>query len=493
MLILPLPPRPDWKKPPIVTLAIMIICAAMFIWQQGDVVKADAAVHYYAQSSLPGVELPAFQAYQRAHGKIDADFGETMLHFQRLRIDEQFRLLQKMQIEPGFMADLENDRLITPEQTEYQQWRQDRNDFDRQWSGLVTFRLSLNGAAPTAKTLISHMFLHANLEHLLGNMAVFFVVAYTVESALGGWLFLLLFLLGGFGSTAVDLYRAHPGLDLGASGAISAVMASYVVLFGRQRVRFFYFLLVFINTARWPALAILPVWVGNELFQYLTAPTDNHVNFLAHFGGFLAGAALTAIYRGVRGGRTADTVERGRELDAQAEIRRQAEQLLQAGQFERATAQYARLVATSPLQLADMLAYFRCAKLAPAQLYPAIDALLTLAGMGEVVPGDAVADAVRELWRRRLPTPKLKVSQWLMVARRIIDAGQFDVAKPLVTRLARQHVTGVPALLLRLVTALHKAGQTDEAAPFERLLTELHSDSDEARYLAQRRTLLGRS
>lgn len=475
MLILPLPSRPDWCKPPVLTLLIMLVCTLVYLGQASDEQRAAQALHYYMQSDLPAFELPAYRDYRAAQGQ-PVDEAQPAEY-----------TVQAMQLDPDFLQALHAGQLIRLQQPGYADWWRQREQFERLWDKQITPRYALAPAHPKVLTLFSHMFLHGSWDHLLGNMAVFFLVGYTVELALGPLLFLGLFLLGGLGATVSDLVLAQYGLSLGASGAISAVMASYVVLFGWQRIRFFYALLFFFNTARWPALVILPVWLGNELFQYLTADADNQVNFLAHFGGFLAGALLTALYRWRRGGRSAASVEQARVDDAQATLRAQAERLLDAGQFERAAQHYARLLASYPAKADDLLAYFRCAKLAPAQLPAAIEQLVGRAARGEALPGEVVAEALREAGRRKLPMPRLSANHWLAVARLCIDARQFDIAKQLVTRLARQPGPEIPSLLLRLSEALRRQGAAADATRFEAMLTSLHSDSDEAHYLLRRR------
>jgi len=68
-------------------------------------------------------------------------------------------------------------------------------------------------------------------------------------------------------------------------------MGMYVAIYGLQKIRFFYFLGVYFNYFRAPALAILPVWLGKEIYDYWFAGATG-VAYMAHAGGLLAGAGL---------------------------------------------------------------------------------------------------------------------------------------------------------------------------------------------------------
>src|SRR5207253_3231721 len=133
--------------------------------------------------------------------------------------------------------------------------------------------------------------------HLLGNMLVLGVVGYIVEEVLGRRRYFAFYLLSGIASIALywvcNRDSAVPAL--GASGAIAGVMGMYSVLFGLRRINFFYSLLVYFDIARAPAIVLLPVWLANEAYQLMVV--GGHVNYLAHIGGLLGGAALAWWYR----------------------------------------------------------------------------------------------------------------------------------------------------------------------------------------------------
>lgn len=469
MLILPLPSRPDWSRPPVATLVLIGLCVLAFLFQGSDGRRHEEAWRFYGGSSLAGSELPA---YVTDLARRDPAAAERL-----------GRALQKRQIEPVWRA-MEGDRrflerlragqVITPEAEVYLRWRQDRLRYDALRQRIVTERFSLKPQEPTAVTLVSHMFLHAGLMHLAGNMAVFFMVGYTVEAALGGWGLLGLFLLGGLGAAIPDVVAPPAGysLSLGASGAVSAVMAAYVVLFGWRRINFFYWLLFFFGTARWPALTILPVWLANELFQRFILDRDGHVNYLAHFAGLLCGAALIGIYRWRRGGKTAASVRQVDRREQTEQLRQRAEAGVAKLQFAQAAADYRKLARALPEDGSVAQEYLRVAQLAghPELLEDAAGRLIALAGrQPRLVSGPALAESLDSLYPR---LPKLAVGGWGRVVGRLTESGHLDGAEKLLLQLLTRPETETlfPDLADRLVSALRAAGEADRAARLGQLL-----------------------
>ena len=147
-------------------------------------------------------------------------------------------------------------------------------------------------------TSITSMFMHGSWAHLLGNMLFLWIFGNNVEDALGKVRFLLFYVLGGFAATALqtfitlayasDLEGTIP--NVGASGAISAVLGGYLVLLPRAKV----LTLIFFVLREIPAIFFLLIWFGFQLLDggaSLAHPEEGGgIAFFAHIGGFAFGA-----------------------------------------------------------------------------------------------------------------------------------------------------------------------------------------------------------
>src|SRR5690606_27943353 len=128
-----------------------------------------------------------------------------------------------------------------------------------------------------------------------GNMLFLWVFGDNVEDAMGHGRFILFFLLCG---TAAGLAHAFavPGSDrplVGASGAVSGVVAAYLILHPRVRLWGLFFARIPLRLRAYWAIGF---WLAFQLFQALTA-TDDSVGWYAHIGGFAAGAVLVVMLR----------------------------------------------------------------------------------------------------------------------------------------------------------------------------------------------------
>jgi membrane associated rhomboid family serine protease len=143
-------------------------------------------------------------------------------------------------------------------------------------------------------TVFTSMFMHGGWLHILGNMLYLWIFGDNVEDQLGHGRFLLFYLLCGviatFSQMAADPY-SQVG-SLGASGAIAGVLAAYLVLFPRQRVR----VLVLNFVIPLPAILVIGIWFALQLISQLGGASDG-VAYMAHIGGFLSGLVLVLILR----------------------------------------------------------------------------------------------------------------------------------------------------------------------------------------------------
>jgi membrane associated rhomboid family serine protease/Zn-finger nucleic acid-binding protein len=143
-------------------------------------------------------------------------------------------------------------------------------------------------------TLGTHMFLHGNWAHLLGNLYFLYVFGDNVEHLFGRRRFVILFATAGLvgGLLEVLLTRSSAVPIVGASGAIAGVMAAYLWCFPRNKL---YQVILFVQV-KLPAWVYLFVWIGFQAVMGLfTGKTGGHVAWFSHMGGFLVGVAMTPI------------------------------------------------------------------------------------------------------------------------------------------------------------------------------------------------------
>ena len=143
-------------------------------------------------------------------------------------------------------------------------------------------------------TLLTAMFLHASWSHILGNMLFLWVFGPEIEDAMGPLRYLLFYLIGGVVAMGVQV-AATPGStvpNLGASGAIAAVMGAFLVTYPRDRIKTLLVILVFVRVTFIPAAVLIGVWFLMQLVSVGTVATaqTGGVAYLAHIGGMLFGA-----------------------------------------------------------------------------------------------------------------------------------------------------------------------------------------------------------
>jgi membrane associated rhomboid family serine protease len=146
------------------------------------------------------------------------------------------------------------------------------------------------------------MFLHGSWDHILGNMIFLAVFGKNVEDAYGHLRYLVFYIAGGFVAfmtqTAMTLLFASAAAarvpNLGASGAIAAVLGAYFVLYPNSRV----LSLIVVIPVKIPAWVFLGVWALYQLIEANYGLFSAHANgggvaFFAHVGGFTFGLLVT--------------------------------------------------------------------------------------------------------------------------------------------------------------------------------------------------------
>lgn len=151
-------------------------------------------------------------------------------------------------------------------------------------------------------TLFTSMFMHGGIAHLFGNMMFLWIFGDNIEDALGHWKYLLFYVLCGLLASLCHVFTTlilgHNLLipSLGASGAISGVLAAYMLLFPGRGVHMW----IFITIITVPAILAVGLWFVFQVINGLGALGGQEVGgvaYAAHIGGFIFGLLLIRRFR----------------------------------------------------------------------------------------------------------------------------------------------------------------------------------------------------
>ena len=154
-------------------------------------------------------------------------------------------------------------------------------------------------------TILTSMFMHGSWSHIVGNMVFLWAFGPEVEDLMNPRRYLVFYLLGGL-AAALAQVAAGPSStipNLGASGAIAAVMGAFLVTYPRDRIRSLLVIFIFVRVAYIPAALLIGVWVLMQLLNLgsVAQESTGGVAYAAHVGGFIFGAVTARLFEGQRG------------------------------------------------------------------------------------------------------------------------------------------------------------------------------------------------
>jgi len=153
-------------------------------------------------------------------------------------------------------------------------------------------------------TLITSMSLHGSWSHIIGNMIFLWAFGPEIEDAMGRWRYLFFYFAGGIvamlAQVTSDPHSTLP--NLGASGAIAAVMGAFIVTYPRDRIRSVLFIFVFARITFIPAALLIGFWFITQLFDAGTVADvqSGGVAYMAHICGFIFGAVTARLFENPR-------------------------------------------------------------------------------------------------------------------------------------------------------------------------------------------------
>jgi membrane associated rhomboid family serine protease len=266
--LIPLKDNIPTRRFPVITVAIIVICAAVYFgFQHGGL-------------TLPSKEEPKTVKYSAIPYEITHPGKKCGLITQETvaRVDAQPSLERDFVFHQG-------DNVVC----------------EKRAGILDRIRTTPNDSQPVwYLTILFSMFMHGSLLHIAGNMLFLWIFGNNIEDSMGRPRFVVFYLLGGviaaLAQTAVGVNSTTP--TLGASGAIAAVLGGYALLYPRARVLTLIFIILFFTVVELPALFVLGGWFLLQLLDASTVSVANGggVAYFAHIGGFLFGLATIRLF-----------------------------------------------------------------------------------------------------------------------------------------------------------------------------------------------------
>lgn len=149
-------------------------------------------------------------------------------------------------------------------------------------------------------TILTAMFMHGSWSHILGNMVFLWAFGPEMEDSMNPWRYLTFYLAGGLVAMLAQVAMSPSSTvpNLGASGAIAAVMGAFLVTYPRDQIRSLLFIFIFVRVTLIPAALLIGGWFLIQLFNVgsVAAVQTGGVAYAAHVGGFIFGAVFARLF-----------------------------------------------------------------------------------------------------------------------------------------------------------------------------------------------------
>jgi len=153
-------------------------------------------------------------------------------------------------------------------------------------------------------TILTAMFMHGSWSHILGNMVFLWAFGPEMEDAMNPLKYLVFYLAGGFVAMLAQIAMSPSSTvpNLGASGAIAAVMGGFLVTYPRDEIKSILIIFIFVRITMIPAALLIGFWFLIQLFNVgsVAAVQGGGVAYMAHIGGTIFGALTARLFEGSR-------------------------------------------------------------------------------------------------------------------------------------------------------------------------------------------------
>jgi membrane associated rhomboid family serine protease len=153
-------------------------------------------------------------------------------------------------------------------------------------------------------TILTAMFMHGSWSHILGNMVFLWAFGPEMEDAMNPLKYLVFYLAGGSVAMLAQIAMSPSSTvpNLGASGAIAAVMGGFLVTYPRDEIKSILIIFIFVRITMIPAALLIGFWFLIQLFNVgsVAAVQGGGVAYMAHIGGTIFGALTARLFEGSR-------------------------------------------------------------------------------------------------------------------------------------------------------------------------------------------------
>lgn len=150
-------------------------------------------------------------------------------------------------------------------------------------------------------TILTAMFLHGSWSHIVGNMVFLWAFGPEIEDSMNPLRYSVFYIAGGLvAMLAQVLVVPHSAVpNLGASGAIAAVMGAFLVTYPGDQIRSILIIFIFVRITLVPAALLIGVWFLIQLFHVgsIAAVQTGGVAYVAHVAGVIYGAVTVRLFQ----------------------------------------------------------------------------------------------------------------------------------------------------------------------------------------------------
>jgi membrane associated rhomboid family serine protease len=514
MLFIPFFRKVDWSNPPLITILLILAnCLIFIVFQSRDDEYTEQAYEFYLQSQLPDIEIPLYLDYLKNHNQDKkAEYYQTILDSMEdesdaigqedeedndtpINQDPRLAITVPMQQDYRFTKLLTSGSVFAkPEQ--FNTWKDLHQQFENHMQKAVWYSYGLKPTEPTILTYFTNMFLHGGWGHLIGNMVFLFIIGFVVEYAMGKTAFFTSYIIAGLtgGLLYVLLNSSTHTATVGASGAIAGLMGMYTVLFGARKINFFYFILVYFDYIKAPAIILFPIWLGQQVVQ-LMMETEQGVNYYAHIGGLCSGALAAFVAKKFLRTTNDEYLDQNDKEDAQKANLEKGMELLAQLKFAEAAKVFSALVAEHPQNRDYLIQWYNAAKRQPASedFHTSANRILTLADKSQVTY-KLIQTTYNEYMKLAQPQPRLNAALLINVITAMALGGFFeDAEKGLILLKRAKNKEQVAEAALVLANAYHKANNSGKYRQCLELIAKEFAQTPSATEASRRLEWLGKT